>query len=128
MSSSNQVIQDPVNPSRAYKNAVNTATSAHPTRDGLDTHCKLKSKAAHKLFKNNEKYSLAKALEWFLDIYDMQSALRGCQSTRAMDAYKWAMKAHARFQKVKRRNKAKGKIENAARKAREEENKKNKKN
>jgi len=117
----------PPNATPAYIKSMKIAKSARPMHDGVDTCCKLNSKAAHELRRSNGKASMQKAVELFMENYEMQSALRGSQSTRAMDAYKWATKTQASFQKVNMRHKAKGKIEREAQIRREEE-KKNKNN
>lgn len=96
--------------------------------DGVDTRCKLNSKTAHQLRRHNDKYSQGKAVELFMENYEMQCGLRGSQSSRAMDAYKWAMKTHASFQKVDMRHKAKGKAENEARILRDKKNAEKKNN
>jgi len=118
----------PPNATPAYKKSVNIANSARPMYDGVDTRCKLNSKAAHQLRRHNDKNSMKKAVDLFMENYEMQSSLRGCQSTRAMDAYKWATKTQASFQKVNLRHKAKGKIEREAQIARDKKNAEKKKN
>jgi hypothetical protein len=123
----------PLNATPAYIKSVKIAESARPMHDGVDTRSKLNSKAAHELRRHNDKASMQKAVELFMENYEMQSALRGSQSTRAMDAYKWAMKTQESYQKVNIRHKARGKIENAARilrdeKIAEKKNAENKKN
>ena len=118
----------PPNATPAYKKSVNIADSARPMRDGVDTRCKLNSKAAHQLRRSNGKASMQKAVELFMENYEMQSALRGSQSTRAMDAYKWATITQASYQKVNMRHKAKGKIEREAQIARDKKNAEKKKN
>lgn len=104
----------PTNATPAYIKSVKIANSARPMHDGVDTRCKLNSKAAHQLRKHNDKYSMQKASDLFMENYEMQSALRGSQSTRAMDAYKWATITQASYQKVNMRHKAKGKVERDA--------------
>lgn len=104
----------PTHATTAYKKSVNIANSARPMHDGVDTRCKLNSKAAHELRRHNDKASMQKAVELFMENYEMQSALRGCQSTRAMDAYKWAMKTQESYQKLNMRHKANAKIERDA--------------
>jgi hypothetical protein len=114
--------------SAAYKKSVNIANSAKPMHDGVDTRVKLNSKAAHQLRRHNDKYSQGKAFELFMENYELQCGLRGSQSSRAMDAYKWAMKTHASFQKVNMSSKARGKAENEARILRDKNNAEKKKN
>ena len=113
----------PTNASPAYKKSVNIANSARPMHDGVDTRCKLNSKAAHQLRKHNDKWSQKKAVELFLENYELQCGLRGNQSSRAMDAYVWAIKTEERYNKVNQRHKEAGKTEREAQLLRE--NKKN---
>ena len=113
----------PTNASSAYKKSVNIANSARPMHDGVDTRCKLNSKAAHQLRKHNDKWSQKKAVELFMENYELQCGLRGNQSSRAMDAYVWAIKTEERYNKVNQRHKEAGKTEREAQLLRE--NKKN---
>ena len=110
----------PTNATPAYIKSVKIANSARPMHDGVDTRCKLNSNAAHQLRKHNDKYSMQKASDLFMENYEMQSDLRGSQSTRALDAYKWATITQASYQKVNMRHKAKGKVERAAQILRDE--------
>ena len=112
----------------AYIKSVKIADSARPMHDGVDTRCKLNSKAAHQLRRHNDKNSMKKAVDLFMENYEMQSSLRGSQSTRAMDAYKWATITQESFHKVNLRYKAKGKVEREAQILRNKKNAEKKKN
>ena len=121
--------QIPTKASAAYKKSVNIANSARPMHDGVDTRCKLNSKAAHQLRKHNDKWSQKKAVELFMENYDLQCGLRGNQSSRAMDAYVWAIKTQESYNKVNMRHKEAGKAEREAQLLHEKEiEKKSKKN
>ena len=121
--------QIPTKASAAYKKSVNIANSARPMHDGVDTRCKLNSTAAHQLRKHNDKWSQKKAVELFMENYDLQCGLRGNQSSRAMDAYVWAIKTQESYNKVNMRHKEAGKAEREAQLLREKEiEKKSKKN
>ena len=109
----------PTNASPAYKKSVNIANSARPMHDGVDTRCKLNSKAAHQLRKHNDKWSQKKAVELFMENYELQCGLRGNQSSRAMDAYVWAIKTEESYNKVNMRHKEAGKAEREAQLLRE---------
>lgn len=109
----------PTNASPAYKKSVNIANSARPMHDGVDTRCKLNSKAAHQLRKHNDKWSQKKAVELFMENYELQCGLRGNQSSRAMDAYGWAVKTEESYNKVNMRHKEAGKAEREAQVLRE---------
>ena len=111
--------QIPTKASAAYKKSVNIANSARPMHDGVDTRCKLNSKAAHQLRKHNDKWSQKKAVELFMENYDLQCGLRGVQSSRAMDAYVWAVKTQESYNKVNMRHKEAGKAEREAQLLRE---------
>jgi len=113
----------PTNASSAYKKSVNIANSARPMHDGVDTRCKLNSKAAHQLRKHNDKWSQKKAVELFMENYELQCGLRGNQSSRAMDAYVWAIKTEESYNKVNMRHKEAGKAEREAQLLREKKKK-----
>ena len=115
--------QIPTKASAAYKKSVNIANSARPMHDGVDTRCKLNSKAAHQLRKHNDKWSQKKAVELFMENYDLQCGLRGSQSSRAMDAYVWAVKTQESYNKVNMRHKDAGKAEREAQLLREKKKK-----
>ena len=115
--------QIPTKASAAYKKSVNIANSARPMHDGVDTRCKLNSKAAHQLRKHNDKWSQKKAVELFMENYDLQCGLRGSQSSRAMDAYVWAVKTQESYNKVNMRHKEAGKAEREAQLLREKKKK-----
>jgi len=115
--------QIPTKASAAYKKSVNIANSARPMHDGVDTRCKLNSKAAHQLRKHNDKWSQKKAVELFMENYDLQCGLRGSQSSRAMDAYGWAVKTQESYNKVNMRHKEAGKAEREAQLLREKKKK-----
>ncbi len=115
--------QIPTKASAAYKKSVNIANSARPMHDGVDTRCKLNSKAAHQLRKHNDKWSQKKAVELFMENYDLQCGLRGNQSSRAMDAYGWAVKTQESYNKVNMRHKEAGKAEREAQLLREKKKK-----
>ena len=115
--------QLPTKASAAYKKSVNIANSARPMHDGVDTRCKLNSKAAHQLRKHNDKWSQKKAVELFMENYDLQCGLRGVQSSRAMDAYVWAVKTQESYNKVNMRHKEAGKAEREAQLLREKKKK-----
>ena len=115
--------QIPTKASAAYKKSVNIANSARPMHDGVDTRCKLNSKAAHQLRKHNDKWSQKKAVELFMENYDLQCGLRGNQSSRAMDAYVWAVKTQESYNKVNMRHKDAGKAEREAQLLREKKKK-----
>ena len=115
--------QIPTKASAAYKKSVNIANSARPMHDGVDTRCKLNSKAAHQLRKHNDKWSQKKAVELFMENYDLQCGLRGSQSSRAMDAYGWAVKTQESYNKVNMRHKDAGKAEREAQLLREKKKK-----
>mgnify|MGYP000885074120 FL=1 len=115
--------QIPTKASAAYKKSVNIANSARPMHDGVDTRCKLNSKAAHQLRKHNDKWSQKKAVELFMENYDLQCGLRGVQSSRAMDAYGWAVKTQESYNKVNMRHKEAGKAEREAQLLREKKKK-----
>ena len=115
--------QLPSKASAAYKKSVNIANSARPMHDGVDTRCKLNSKAAHQLRKHNDKWSQKKAVELFMENYDLQCGLRGVQSSRAMDAYVWAVKTQESYNKVNMRHKEAGKAEREAQLLREKKKK-----
>ena len=115
--------QIPTKASAAYKKSVNIANSARPMHDGVDTRCKLNSKAAHQLRKHNDKWSQKKAVELFMENYELQCGLRGNQSSRAMDAYVWAIKTEERYNKVNMRHKEAGKTEREAQLLREKKKK-----
>jgi len=118
--------QIPTKASAAYKKSVNIANSARPMHDGVDTRCKLNSKAAHQLRKHNDKWSQKKAVELFMENYDLQCGLRGNQSSRAMDAYGWAVKTQESYNKVNMRHKEAGKAEREAQLLREKKKKEKK--
>ena len=115
--------QIPTKASVAYKKSVNIANSARPMHDGVDTRCKLNSTAAHQLRKHNDKWSQKKAVELFMENYDLQCGLRGNQSSRAMDAYGWAVKTQESYIKVNMRHKEAGKAEREAQLLREKKKK-----
>ena len=115
--------QIPTKASAAYKKSVNIANSARPMHDGVDTRCKLNSKAAHQLRKHNDKWSQKKAVELFMENYDLQCGLRGVHSSRAMDAYVWAVKTQESYNKVNMRHKEAGKAEREAQLLREKKKK-----
>lgn len=115
--------QIPTKASAAYKKSVNIANSARPMHDGVDTRCKLNSKAAHQLRKHNDKWSQKKAVELFMENYDLQCGLRGVHSSRAMDAYGWAVKTQESYNKVNMRHKEAGKAEREAQLLREKKKK-----
>ena len=115
--------QIPTKASAAYKKSVNIANSARPMHDGVDTRCKLNSTAAHQLRKHNDKWSQKKAVELFMENYELQCGLRGSQSSRAMDAYVWAIKTQESYNKVNMRHKEAGKAERESQLLREKKKK-----
>ena len=110
----------PIDASPAFKKSMNIANSARPNNDGVDTRCKLNSTAAHQLRKHNDRSSQKKAVELFMENYKMQCELRGSMSSRAMDAYKWAVKTEESYNKVNQRHKELGNAERKAQRLREE--------
>lgn len=111
----------PTNASPAYKKSVNIANSARPMHDGVDTRCKLNSTAAHQLRKHNDRSSQKKAVELFMENYNMQCELRGSMSSRAMDAYKWAIRTEESYNKVNQRHRDAGNAERKAQRLRDDE-------
>ena len=117
----------PNNATPAFKKSMNIVNSIRPSNDSIDTRCKLKSIAAHQLRKHNDKSSQKKAYELFMDIYEMQCSLRGSMSSRAMDAYKWAITTQENYNKANTRHKNAIKAERDAQNEREKKNKEKKK-
>ena len=106
----------------AYKKAMRIANSARPQHDGIDTRCKLNSKAAHMLRKHNDKFSQQAAVNLFMENYEMQCKLRGSNSPRAIAFYVWAIKTEESYIKANMRHKVNAKKERLAQKKRDEKN------
>lgn len=109
--------------SPAYKKAMRIANSARPQHDGVDTRCKLNSKAAHMLRKHNDKFSQQAAVNLFMENYEMQCKLRGSNSPRAIAAYVWAIKTEENYMKANIRHKEKAKKARLEQKNRDEKKK-----
>ena len=58
-----------------------------------------------------------------MENYELQCGLRGIQSSRAMDAYVWAIKTEESYNKVNMRHKEAGKAEREAQLLREKKKK-----
>lgn len=117
----------PIDASPAYKKSLNIVNNIRPQYDSVDTRCKLNSKAAHQLRKHNDKRSLKKAVELFMEIYDLQCGLRGSMSPRAIAAYTWVSKTQDIYEKVNIRNKNAVKAEREAQLLHEQKKKMNEK-
>ena len=117
----------PVDASPAYKKSLNIVNNIRPQYDSVDTCCKLNSKAAHQLRKHNDKRSLKKAIELFMEIYELQCGLRGSMSPRAIAAYTWVSKTQDMYEKVNLRNKVVVKAQREAQLLREQKKKMNEK-
>ena len=61
-----------------------------------------------------------------MENYELQCGLRGNQSSRAMDAYVWAIKTEESYNKVNMRHKEAGKAEREAQLLREKKKKEKK--
>lgn len=114
----------PIDASPAYKKSLNIVNNIRPQYDSVDTRCKLNSKAAHQLRKHNDRSSQQKAVELFMENYELQCGLRGNMSSRAMDAYKWAIQTEESYNKVNQRHRDAGNAERKAQLLREKEKKK----
>jgi hypothetical protein len=83
-----------------FDRLVRVATNVNVNRDSVDTRSRLNGVVAHQLRRHADLRSLTKAMELFTETYNMQSGLRGSQSSRAIDAYTWSLKVENMIQRI----------------------------